>query len=91
MVDATWLEPVTPSMSRKYSSQLSYASKFMLIKVPKLLKQFRNHFYFVKVEARSGIEPLHRSFADSPLSLLGTAPVKFHRNFTLHKRINERL
>ena len=30
MVDATGLEPVTPSMSRKYSNQLSYASKLRL-------------------------------------------------------------
>ena len=32
MVDATGLEPVTPSMSRKYSNQLSYAPEIHVIK-----------------------------------------------------------
>jgi hypothetical protein len=36
--------------------------------------------YMVQVEAPSGLEPLHRGFADLSLSHLGTAPLSGQRN-----------
>ena len=74
MVDATGVEPVISSMSRKHSNQLSYASVKLKCSPSPLESNYIGSGQLcqsqakAKLEARSGIEPLYKSFADSCLT-----------------------